>query len=121
KVWDYGFGLDVLGLVIEQVTGQKLGDYFRENIFAPLGMDDIGYLVPPAKAARYAQALPSSEGPYLHDPRQPLKFEPGGACLASTATDYLRFALMLLNRGKFGGERVLARKTVEYMVSNHID
>jgi len=121
KVWDYGFGLDVLGLVIEQVTGQKLGDYFRDNIFAPLGMDDIGYLVPPAKAARYAQALPSSEGPYLHDPRQPLKFEPGGACLASTASDYLRFAVMLLNRGKLGDTRVLARKSVEYMVSNHID
>jgi CubicO group peptidase (beta-lactamase class C family) len=121
KVWDYGFGLDVLGLVIEQVTGQTLGDYFREHIFAPLGMHDTAFQIPPAKAARYAQALPASDGPYLHDSRQPLKFEVGGACLSSTATDYLRFALMLLNRGKFGGQRVLARKTVEYMVSNHID
>jgi CubicO group peptidase (beta-lactamase class C family) len=121
KVWDYGFGLDVLGLVIEQVTGQRLGDYVRDNIFAPLGMQDTQYQIPPAKAARYAQALPAAEGPYLHDSRQPLKFDCGGACLSSTATDYLRFALMLLNRGKFAGARVLARKSVEYMISNHID
>src|SRR6185295_10672195 len=47
--WDYGFGLDVLGLIIEQVTGRGLGDYFRDNIFAPLGMDDTGYLVPKEK------------------------------------------------------------------------
>jgi CubicO group peptidase (beta-lactamase class C family) len=121
KVWDYGFGLDVLGLVIEQVTGQRLGDHVRDNIFSPLGMSDTQYQIPPAKAARYAQALPAADGPYLHDSRQSLKFDCGGACLSSTATDYLRFALMLLNRGKFAGERVLARKSVEYMVSNHID
>jgi len=121
KVWDYGFGLDVLGLVIEKVTGASLGQYLREHVFAPLGMDDTGFLVPAEKAPRYAQGFNPSDGPYLHDARTPLKFECGGACLASTATDYLRFALMLLNRGRFAGERVLARKSVEYMISNHID
>jgi CubicO group peptidase (beta-lactamase class C family) len=121
EVWDYGFGLDVLGLVIEQITGQKLGDYFRKNIFAPLGMNDTGYLVPAGKSDRYALGIaPAIGGPVLHDARKPLKFECGGACLASTATDYLRFALALLNRGKFGGERILGRKASEYMVSNQL-
>ncbi|MGZ3409522.1 MAG: serine hydrolase domain-containing protein [Xanthobacteraceae bacterium] len=121
-VWDYGFGLDVLGLVIEQITGQKLGDYFGENIFAPLGMEDTSYLVPAAKADRYAVAGPgASDGPVLHDCRKPLKFECGGACLASSATDYLRFGLALLNRGKFGTERILARKTAESMLSNQVN
>ncbi len=121
RAWDYGFGLDVLGLVIEQITGTTLGDYVREHVLAPLEMNDTAFLVPGDKASRYAQAPATGEGPYLHDCRQPLKFECGGACLASTATDYLRFALMLLNRGRFAGERVLARKTVEYMLANHID
>jgi CubicO group peptidase (beta-lactamase class C family) len=119
--WDYGFGLDVLGLVIEQITGMSLGEYFTTNIFTPLGMDDTSYLVPASKGDRYALGVQgASGGPTLHDCRKPLKFECGGACLASSATDYLRFALMLLNRGKFGGEQILARKTVEYMLSNHI-
>ena len=119
--WDYGFGLDVLGLIIEQVTGRKLGDYFRDNIFDPLGMDDTSYLVPKEKGARYALGLPNAPGPFLHDSREPLKFDCGGACLASTAMDYLRFALALLNRGKFNDARILSRKTVEYMVSDHLD
>ena len=120
-VWDYGFGLDVLGLVIEQIAGMSLGEYFRQHIFTPLGMDDTGYLIPPEKAGRYAVGLSDgSTGPVLHDPRKPLKFECGGACLASSATDYLRFAQMLLNRGKFGGERILSRKAAEFMLSNHL-
>jgi CubicO group peptidase (beta-lactamase class C family) len=120
-VWDYGFGLDVLGLVIEQITGKTLGEYFRENIFAPLGMNDTSFLIPAEKADRYAQGNASAaDGPVLHDSRLPLKFECGGACLASTATDYLRFAVTLLNRGKFGSERVLGRKAVEYMLSDHL-
>jgi CubicO group peptidase (beta-lactamase class C family) len=119
--WDYGFGLDVLGLIIEQIEGKRLGEYFREHIFAPLGMDDTSYLVPKEKGERYAVALPNAGGPFLHDCREPLKFECGGACLASTAPDYLRFALALLNRGKFNDERILSRKTVEYMTSDHLD
>lgn len=119
-VWDYGFGLDVLGLVIEQITGTALGQYFRDNIFAPLGMDDTGFLIPKDKASRYAPGFGEGSGPYLHDSRQSLKFECGGACLASTAIDYLRFAVMLLNRGKFGDARILGRKAVAYMVSNHL-
>ena len=119
--WDYGFGLDVLGLIIEQIAGKKLGEYFRENIFEPLGMDDTSYLIPASKGARYAQGVSGAQGPFLHDSREPLNFECGGACLASTAPDYLRFALALLNRGKLNDARILSRKTVEYMVSDHLD
>jgi len=121
--WDYGFGLDLLGLVVEKVTGRSLGTYVREAIFEPLGMNDTAYLVPADKAHRLAQGPAETPGAsvYLHDPRQPLKFECGGACLASTALDYLRFALALLNRGQFNGERILSRKMVEYMTANHID
>ena len=83
-------------------------------------MNDTGYLIPPDKAARYALGRRGPTGRCCTICRKPLKFECGGACLASTATDYLRFAVMLLNRGKFGGERILGRKAVEYMLSNHL-
>ncbi len=121
-VWDYGFGLDVLGLVIERIAGTTLGQYFRDNIFEPLGMNDTGFLIPGSNAGRYALGTTGGAGggPYLHDPRQPLKFDCGGACLASTAVDYLRFAVMLLNRGQFGAARILGRKTAAYMVSNQL-
>ncbi|MEA2879590.1 MAG: hypothetical protein QOF14_4786 [Hyphomicrobiales bacterium] len=124
-VWDYGFGLDLLGQVVEKVTGQKLSKYFEENITRPLGMTDTAFFIPPEKAARYAKALSSdpdtglaqSVNPVL---TQPLKFECGGGCLASTAGDYMRFALALLNKGAYGETRILGRKTAEYMLMNHL-
>jgi len=111
--WDYGFGLDVLGLVVEKITGQTLGEYFQANIFTPLGMNDTGHLVPPDKVARYVKAEPV-------DLTQPLRFECGGSGLASTASDYMRFALMLLNKGAYGEARILGRKTAEYMLTNQL-
>jgi CubicO group peptidase (beta-lactamase class C family) len=133
--WDYGFGLDVLGLVVEQVTEQTLGQYLEKRVFGPLGMVDTGFLVPAEKLARYAKALPNDPAtgkpqsqslafaaafPNVAPMTQPLKFECGGSCLTSTASDYMRFAQMLLNRGTLGGSHILARKTVEYMVSNQL-
>ena len=124
-VWDYGFGLDVLGLVVETVTNQTLAAYLQERVFGPLGMHDTGFNIPPEKAARYAKALPTD--PETGQPQsvtpnltQPLKFDCGGGCMASTAGDYLRFAMMLLNKGELGETRILGRKTVQYMTANQL-
>jgi CubicO group peptidase (beta-lactamase class C family) len=124
STWDYGFGLDVLGLVIEKVSGQPLGQYLAAQVFKPLGMKDTAFAVPPEKAKRYAKALandPDTGKPqFVLDLTKPLKFECGGGCAASTAGDYIRFAQMLLDGGKLEGKRVLSRKTVEYMLSNQL-
>jgi CubicO group peptidase (beta-lactamase class C family) len=123
-VWDYGFGLDVLGLVIEQLTEQSLGSYMQQNVWKPLGMADTGFLVSPDKTARYAAALPND--PVTGNPQsrtvptQKTKFECGGGCAVSTASDYLQFALMLMNKGKTADARILGPKTVEYMLSNQL-
>jgi CubicO group peptidase (beta-lactamase class C family) len=125
-VWDYGYGLDVLGLVVEKIAGQTLGEYEQAHVFAPLGMTDTAFMVPAAKIGRYAKALPND--PDTGAPQsllaltQPLKFECGGGCLTSTASDYLRFALMLMHggAGEPNGAHVLGRKTVEYMLSNQL-
>jgi CubicO group peptidase (beta-lactamase class C family) len=123
--WDYGFGLDVLGQVVEQVAKQSLGKYFGENIFKPLGMTDTMFHIPPEKAARYAKALPND--PETGRPQslgldltKPLEFECGGGGLASTTSDYMRFVLMLLNKGAHGETRILGRKTAEYMLMNQL-
>jgi CubicO group peptidase (beta-lactamase class C family) len=124
-VWDYGFGLDLLGQVVEKVSGQKLGKYVEENITKPLGMTDTAFYIPPEKAARYAKALPTDPDTGLAQNvapvlTQPLKFECGGGCLSSTVGDYMRFALMLLNKGAYGETRILGRKTAEYMLTNQL-
>ena len=123
-VWDYGFGLDVLGLAVESLTEQSLGQYLQERVVKPLGMVDTGFVIPADKLSRFAQALPND--PLTGQPQaikptmQPAKFECGGGCLSSTASDYLRFALMLANKGTYDGHRILGRKTVEYMLSNQL-
>lgn len=124
-VWDYGFGLDVLGLIIEKVTGKTLAQYLTANLFDPLGMRDTGFAVPPEKAARYAKPLPTDPVTGKQQIRfpeltQPENFNCGGGCSASTAADYLLFATMLMNRGHLNGRRLLSPKTVDYMVSDQI-
>ena len=124
STWDYGFGLDVLGVVVEQLTEQTLGGYLEDNVLKPLGMVDTTFLIPADKAGRYAKALPvdpiTGRSQALTPLTERAKFECGGGCAASTAGDYLRFAQMLLNKGKLGDTRILARKTVEYMLSNQL-
>jgi CubicO group peptidase (beta-lactamase class C family) len=124
-VWDYGFGLDITGLLIENVTKQSLGQYLKANLFTPLGMTDTGFSISPDKAARYAKPLPTDPDTGKAQARspeltEPLKFECGGGCAASTASDYLRFATMLMNHGRVGEAHLLGRKTVEYMLSDQL-
>jgi CubicO group peptidase (beta-lactamase class C family) len=124
-VWDYGFGLDVTGQLIEKVSQKSLGQYLQANLFAPLGMTDTGFSVGPDKAARYAKPLPADPDTGKEQSRspeltQPIKFECGGGCAASTASDYLRFASMLMNHGRSGEAQLLGRKTVEYMLSDQL-
>ena len=124
STWEYGASIDVLGRVIEVETGQTLGTFLQERIWKPLGMEDTSFLVPPQKAQRYAKALPndpdSGKPQPFPDRTKPTKMECGGGCAASTAADYLRFAQMLLDRGKLGDVRVLGAKTVDYMIADHI-
>jgi CubicO group peptidase (beta-lactamase class C family) len=124
-VWDYGFGLDVTGLLIESISKQTLGQYLQANLFTPLGMTDTGFSIPADKAVRYAKPLPEDPDtgkPQARSPEltQPLKFECGGGCAASTASDYLRFATMLMNKGRVGEAHLLGRKTVDYMLSDQL-
>ena len=124
-VWDYGFGLDVLGLTIEKISGQPLGQYLEANLFKPLGMTDTVFSVAGDRVARYAKPLPvdpDTGKPQARSPEltQALKFECGGGCAASTASDYLRFAMMLMNGGSAGEARLLGPRTLAYMLSDQL-
>lgn len=104
---------------------RSLGEAMNDAIWRKLGMVDTGFTVPADKVARYARALPNDPAtgkPQTVDPdaTNPTKFECGGGCLVSTASDYLRFASMLLNDGSFGGERVLSPVMAHYMVTNQL-
>jgi len=124
-VWDYGFGLDVAGLVVAAVSHHGLDEALGETLFQPLGMVDTGFSVPPAKADRYARALP--DDPTTGRPQslgidalKPARFPCGGGCAVSTAGDYLRFAEMLRNGGTYGGRRILSPAMARYMLSNQL-
>jgi CubicO group peptidase (beta-lactamase class C family) len=123
-VWDYSLSIDVIGLVVEALSGQSLGAFLRQRLFEPLGMVDTTFQVPPGKVARLARPLPrdpdTGEPQSVPDRTKALRFECGGGGLASTALDYLRFAQMLLGGGVLGGTRILGRKTVEAMRTNHL-
>ena len=124
-VWDYGFGLDVLGLTIEKISGQPLSQYLEANLFKPLGMTDTVFSISGDRVARYAKPLPvdpDTGKPQARSPEltQALKFECGGGCAASTASDYLRFAMMLMNGGRAGEARLLGPRAVAYMLSDQL-
>ncbi len=131
-VWDYGLSIDVIGLVVEAISGQRLGAFLEQRLFRPLGMVDTSFQVPQEKVARLARPLPrdpvTGAAQSVPDRAQALRFECGGGGLASTALDYLRFAQMLLGGGILGDTSILGRKTVEAMrtdrmtpdIENHI-
>jgi CubicO group peptidase (beta-lactamase class C family) len=125
--WVYGTGVDWLGRLVEKLSGNNLEDYFRERIFAPLGMHDTFYNVPEAKQARrvtnHAREGGKGDAPPVERPNQPFKpvttFNGGGG-LSSTAGDYMRFEQMILNRGSLDGARILSVETVALMLKNQI-
>ena len=123
--WEYSHSTDVLGRVVEVVSGQTLDVFLAERIFEPLKMVDTAFQVPPEKQNRMAQPMPdvyTGKMPELIiDFGKPQTFFAGGHGLVSTAGDYLRFAQMLANGGELEGARILGPRTVEYMTSNHVN
>ena len=124
--WDYGLATDVLGRVVEVISGQALDAYFADRIFKPLQMTDTGFYVPESKWDRLATLyLPNPDGtvqranvPMQDSVKKPPAILNGGGGLTSTALDYVRFLQMLLNGGILGDERLLSPKTVDLMRSN---
>ena len=125
--WHYSTSTDVVGKLVEVVSGQKFEDYFRQHIFAPLKMDDTSYNVPEVKGPRLVAQQQRGgarmDGAIeLQKPQLGLTIAApiGGGGLASTAEDYGRFVRMLLNGGALDGVRVLKAETVALMGQNHI-
>jgi CubicO group peptidase (beta-lactamase class C family) len=124
SAFEYSFSVDVLGLVVEKVVGQRLGDYLSDTLWKPLGMPDTAFNVPESKRNRMAMPLPkdpvSGKPQTLSILRSPTQFDCAGACAFGTVGDYLRFGQMLLNGGELNGHRVLSPKTVAVMTANHL-
>jgi CubicO group peptidase (beta-lactamase class C family) len=127
--WMYNTGSYVLGVLIARASGQSLETFLRERIFEPLGMHDTAFSVPPAKLGRLATsywvnietgALELYDGVADSRWRRPPAFPDGGAGLVSTVDDYLAFGQMMLNKGRYEGQRVLSRPSVELMTTDHL-
>jgi len=126
-VWKYGPSTDVLGHLVEVVSGQPLGVFLSERLFSPLGMVDTGFFIPPSKRNRFAGLFVADENSQVQHHRRPTRdaYESppqgpsGGGGLVSTAADYGRFLRMILNGGTFEGRRYLSRTTVDMMTTDH--
>lgn len=126
--WNYGVNTDVIGFLVERLSGKKLGDYMQEKIFGPLNMTDTAFSVAHENLDRFAEVYTVGKqgqtivmeneplGDFLSDPA----VHNAGGGLTSTMGDYYIFAQMLLNGGHYNGVQILGRKTVEYMRSNHL-
>jgi CubicO group peptidase (beta-lactamase class C family) len=126
--WNYSVSTDVLGAIVERISGQSLSDYFAAHIFVPLGMTDTHFQLPAQKIDRMTDS-------YVFDPVQHMKpYDPGaktawankpgyysgGGGLLSTLSDYYQFCRMLLGKGTLNGTRIIGRKTLELMTANHL-
>jgi CubicO group peptidase (beta-lactamase class C family) len=124
----YGLNVDVLGYLVEVLSGESLDHYFRTHIFEPLGMTDTYFYLPKSKAGRLVKVTSVDKNNHLINmstdfPNYPLAqgtYYSGGAGLSSTIKDYAVFLQMMLNKGEYNGKRILARHTVELMTSNQI-
>jgi len=129
EAWNYSVSTDVLGLVVQRLSGRPFEAFLAERIFAPLGMVDTGFDVPADKIDRLPEAwwLHPEHGRIVYDPAgaasdwaKPAVLVSGGGGLASTTADYHRFCRMLLGGGSLDGVRLLGRKTIELMTRNHL-
>ena len=133
--WNYSVSTDVLGYLVEKISGMPFADFLQKNIFQPLGMVDTAFTVPADKKHRltacYAagvlgsKAVKAGPPPLQDDPETspyltPTDFPSGGGGLTSTMADYMRFARMLLNGGELDGARLLSPKTLQLMTANHL-
>lgn len=128
--WMYGFSADILGAVVEVVSGMRYSEFLKKELFEPLEMKDTGFFVPEEKRERFAQIyewceedaelkpfLKSHLGEYY---KEDVAFESGGAGLVSTLEDYSHFASMMLHRGMYKGKRILGKRTVQFMTTNYL-
>ncbi|MEK7438193.1 MAG: serine hydrolase domain-containing protein [Pseudomonadota bacterium] len=124
EVWDYSMATDVLGRVVEVISGMDLEAFIAARIAAPLGMKDTGFCVAKEQAQRVAEpqidAATGKRPPMPRELTQRPRFLSGGGGMVSTAPDYLRFAQMLLNGGELDGVRIVSRKTVALMTSDQL-
>ena len=139
EAWNYSVSTDVLGYLIEKISGKPFDQFLQERIFDPLGMNDTGFHVPADKAHRFAACYNATPGGMasFHSPGAkgsltlqddpttssfltPPSFLSGGGGLCSTAADYLTFCRALLNRGELGGVRLIGPKTLALMTTNHL-
>ena len=128
--WSYGFSADILGGIIEIVSNKKFSEFLRDEIFLPLGMKDTGFFVPKEKRDRFAAIYRFDENEKFLKPfkesflgeyyGEDVAFESGGAGLVSTLDDYSKFAMMMINKGKYNGVRILGRKTIEFMIKDKL-
>jgi len=128
EAWNYSVSTDVLGAVVQRVSGQPLYEFFHDRIFMPLGMHDTFFAVPESKIDRLTDCytMAPGKGRVIYDrgaesawSRMPRQLSGGGG-LVSTALDYHRFCTMLLNGGELDGARIVGRKTIELMTLNHL-
>jgi len=127
--WEYSVSVDVIGRLVEVLSGQRFDRYLQERIFEPLGMTDTAFIVPEEKRGRFAQLYSPKEDGGLKVTTSETRywftkdhqFFSGGGGLTSTITDYLRFCQMMLNGGELDGVRLLSRKTVNLMTIDHLE
>jgi CubicO group peptidase (beta-lactamase class C family) len=131
--WTYGMNIDVLGYLVEKVSGKSLDQFFKERIFTPLGMNDTYFYIPAAKQNRLVAAYTFDKDGHITNwskstfpsfdvnyPKANGTYYGGGAGLSSTVKDYATFLQMMLNGGVYNGQRLLARHTVDLMTTNQI-
>jgi CubicO group peptidase (beta-lactamase class C family) len=126
--WNYGLSTDIVGRLVEILSGQRFDEYLQGELFEPLGMTDTGFYVPEASLSRLAacyQYRPANspslmEGEFANRVKSPHPYLSGAGGLVSTTHDYVAFCQMLANGGQLDGRRVLGRKTIELMTTNHL-